>query len=193
MTVYAQMLKETNEVVLVGDEELGLPIYNHELVYCVEVSRETDVCVGMFYSPIRKIFEEKQVDNPKKLNVNLTEAEQRELDRDEMLIDLLIQQQEILLELQTQAANQAVYFYALAQAGALGEVICVELSMEFWLQIVIYAVSFATAWGAVTTRIKYLEQKVEKHNNVVERVYGVEQSVKSAHHRIDEIKGGHQA
>ncbi len=67
----------------------------------------------------------------------------------------------------------------------------VELSMEFWLQIVIYAVSFATAWGAVTTRIKYLEQKVEKHNNVVERVYGVEQSVKSAHHRIDEIKGGH--
>ena len=35
----------------------------------------------------------------------LTETEQHELDRDEMLIDLLIQQQEILLELQTQAAN----------------------------------------------------------------------------------------
>lgn len=42
---------------------------------------------------------------PDAIEPQLTEAEQRELDRDEMLIDLLIQQQEILLELQTQAAN----------------------------------------------------------------------------------------
>lgn len=64
-------------------------------------------------------------------------------------------------------------------------------STEFWIQIVIYAVSFATAWGSMTTRIKQLEQKVDKHNNVIERVYKVEESTKSAHHRIDEIKGGH--
>ncbi|MBP9989795.1 MAG: hypothetical protein KBT46_09900 [Ruminococcus sp.] len=37
-------------------------------------------------------------------------------------------------------------------------------------------------------RIEQLEQKVEKHNNLIERMYCVESSVKSAHHRIDEIK-----
>lgn len=36
-------------------------------------------------------------------------------------------------------------------------------------------------------RISELEKKVEKHNNLVERMVSVENSVKSAHHRIDEI------
>ena len=119
MSMYAQILKETNEVVLIGGEELGLPIYNHELVYCIELKKEDNVCVGMFYSPAKKSFKEKESDNPKWLNVNLTETEQRELDRDEILIELIIQQQEILLELQIQAAKQAVYFYApVVAAGA---------------------------------------------------------------------------
>lgn len=38
-------------------------------------------------------------------------------------------------------------------------------------------------------RIEQLEQKVAKHNNLIERMYCVESSVKSAHHRIDELKG----
>ena len=37
-------------------------------------------------------------------------------------------------------------------------------------------------------RISELEKKVEKHNNLVERMVSVENSVKSAHHRIDEIR-----
>jgi hypothetical protein len=37
-----------------------------------------------------------------------------------------------------------------------------------------------TAW-----RVGQLEKKVEKHNNLVERMVVVEQSTKSAHHRID--------
>lgn len=36
-------------------------------------------------------------------------------------------------------------------------------------------------------RISELEKKVEKHNNLVERMVSVENSVKSAHRRIDEI------
>lgn len=36
-------------------------------------------------------------------------------------------------------------------------------------------------------RIEQLEKKVEKHNNLCERMIVVEQSTKSAHHRIDEI------
>lgn len=36
-------------------------------------------------------------------------------------------------------------------------------------------------------RIEQLEEKVKKHNNLVERMVVVEQSTKSAHHRIDEL------
>lgn len=39
-----------------------------------------------------------------------------------------------------------------------------------------------------TYRIKKLEEKVDKHNSVIERVYRLEESAKSAHHRIDEIR-----
>lgn len=37
-------------------------------------------------------------------------------------------------------------------------------------------------------RIEQLEQKVSKHNNLVERMFQVESSTKSAHHRIDELR-----
>lgn len=36
-------------------------------------------------------------------------------------------------------------------------------------------------------RIKQLENKQDKHNGLIERMVIVEQSTKSAHHRIDEI------
>ena len=45
------------------------------------------------------------------------------------------------------------------------------------------------ASGSLTIyRISQLEKKVEKHNNLVERMVKVENSVKSAHHRIDELR-----
>lgn len=37
-------------------------------------------------------------------------------------------------------------------------------------------------------RLEQLEKKVEKHNNLVERMARVEDSAKSAHHRIDELR-----
>lgn len=39
-----------------------------------------------------------------------------------------------------------------------------------------------------TYRIEQLEEKVKKHNNLVERMVVVEQSTRSAHHRIDGIE-----
>ena len=39
-----------------------------------------------------------------------------------------------------------------------------------------------------TYRIQKLEEKVAKHNNLIERMYKVEYSAKSAHHRIDELR-----
>ena len=42
-----------------------------------------------------------------------------------------------------------------------------------------------TANRLTNYRIEQLEEKVKKHNNLVERMIIVEQSPKSAHHRID--------
>ena len=39
----------------------------------------------------------------------------------------------------------------------------------------------------LVNRIEQLEEKVKKHNNLVERMIAVEQSTKSAHHRLDEL------
>lgn len=35
--------------------------------------------------------------------------------------------------------------------------------------------------------MKLMDEKVKKHNNPVERMIVVEQSVKSTHHRLDEL------
>ena len=42
-----------------------------------------------------------------------------------------------------------------------------------------------TANRLTNYRIEQLEEKVKKHNNLVERMIIVEQSTNSAHHRID--------
>ena len=66
-------------------------------------------------------------------------------------------------------------------------------------EVIVAAIAFAgTAFGSLggvmasarltTYRIEQLEKKVEKHNSVVERVTLVEQSAKSAHHRVDDIE-----
>lgn len=71
-----------------------------------------------------------------------------------------------------------------------------ELSTEFWIQILVYLVTLAAGAGAIVTRLKYieekqdkLEKKQDKHNNLIERMVIVEQSTKSAHHRLDELEG----
>lgn len=65
-----------------------------------------------------------------------------------------------------------------------------EFSAEFWIMLITYAATFGMTYGRITTRLKYLEDKMDKHNNAIERLTIVEQSTKSAHHRIDEIKEG---
>jgi len=42
--------------------------------------------------------------------------------------------------------------------------------------------------GKTIFRIEQLEKKVDKHNNLIERMVAVEQSCKSAHHRIDGLE-----
>lgn len=63
-----------------------------------------------------------------------------------------------------------------------------EFDLQFWIQMLVYVAGFAAMWSNVTTRLGYLEQKMDKHNSLQERMAVVEQSTKSAHHRLDDIK-----
>lgn len=62
------------------------------------------------------------------------------------------------------------------------------------LALIAFAGTLVGTFGGIMTanrlsnyRIEQLEKKVEKHNNLVERMVVVENSVKSAHHRIDDL------
>ena len=62
-----------------------------------------------------------------------------------------------------------------------------SFNLEFWIQILIYAVTFGITFGDFRARIKILEKKMDIHNRLQDRMAVVEQSTKSAHHRIDEL------
>lgn len=73
------------------------------------------------------------------------------------------------------------------------------MSDEFWIglliQLVVYGVSIGVIYGTVKTRLNYIEKKLDKHNNVVERVYKLEQDQavimekqRVANHRIDDLE-----
>lgn len=63
-----------------------------------------------------------------------------------------------------------------------------EFDVSFWVQMVVYAVSFGVFYGKITTQISNLEKTVEKHNGIVGKVAVVERDIKAAWHAIDEIK-----
>ncbi len=70
-----------------------------------------------------------------------------------------------------------------------------SFSFEMVLQIVIQAVSITAVVVTVKCNQRFfdekltnLEKKQDKHNCLIERMVRVEQSCKSAHHRIDETK-----
>ncbi|MEL7654742.1 MAG: hypothetical protein AAGU75_02410 [Bacillota bacterium] len=67
------------------------------------------------------------------------------------------------------------------------------MSTEFWIGLIIsllvYGVSFGAFYGKVTTKLDTIEKKQDKHNGLIERMVVVEQSTKSAHHRLDTMEG----
>lgn len=48
------------------------------------------------------------------------------------------------------------------------------MTTQFWIQIIAYAVSIGCLYGALSTRLRVLEKKVDCHNHLVERMYKVE-------------------
>ena len=68
------------------------------------------------------------------------------------------------------------------------------ITLEILLVIVINVLTAGVFIGGLAMSIKFieaqikrLEEKQDKHNNLIERMVKVEESTKSAHHRIDSI------
>ena len=51
------------------------------------------------------------------------------------------------------------------------------MSTEFWIQMIAYGVTFGTFAGIVKTKLKYIEDKLDKHNSLVERTYKLEKDI----------------
>ncbi len=54
--------------------------------------------------------------------------------------------------------------------------------------VIVQALYIAYRIGTFEEKLVTLEKKQDKHNNIIERVYHLEDSAKSAHHRLDELK-----
>ena len=72
-------------------------------------------------------------------------------------------------------------------------------SLRFWVQIMLYAISVGIIYGSIRTQMKYLEKKVDMHNNAVERLYKaekkldvIEEKQKVANHRIADLEQYHK-
>lgn len=71
-----------------------------------------------------------------------------------------------------------------------------SISLELMIVIIINVMTAGIFLGGLAMSIKFiekqikrLEEKQDKHNNLIERMVKVEESSKSAHHRIDNIEG----
>lgn len=61
----------------------------------------------------------------------------------------------------------------------------------FDVNTVVYLLGLAATWGAIMWRIGELEKKVDKHNNMVERMYRVEEQANRCEGRIKELEQLH--
>ena len=56
------------------------------------------------------------------------------------------------------------------------------------ITVVVQAMYISNKIGMFEEKLVSLEKKQERHNNLIERMVRVEDSVKSAHKRLDDIK-----
>lgn len=73
------------------------------------------------------------------------------------------------------------------------------MTIYSWIQTGLQLASFAFGFGIIVTKLNYIEKNQQlqanqietlenKTNGILERLVIVEQSTKSAHHRIDRVK-----
>ena len=60
------------------------------------------------------------------------------------------------------------------------------MTSQLWIQIVAYAVSIGCLYGAISTRLRELEKKVDRHNHLVERMYRSEMRIRRMEEKMEE-------
>lgn len=60
------------------------------------------------------------------------------------------------------------------------------MTSQLWIEIVAYAVSVGCLYGAISTRLKELEKKVDCHNHLVERMYRAEMKIRLMEEKMEE-------
>lgn len=63
-----------------------------------------------------------------------------------------------------------------------------QFDAKFWIQLIVYAGSFGAFGGKIMTELKYMKEKLDKHNSFQDRLTKVESSSESVHLRLDEIR-----
>lgn len=63
-----------------------------------------------------------------------------------------------------------------------------NLSIEFWIQIVVYAVTIGSLYGSIRVRLNYIEKKLEKHNNFSDRLVAVEHDTQAVEKRVTKLE-----
>ena len=63
--------------------------------------------------------------------------------------------------------------------------------LTFTGDTVLYLLGLAVVWGSLLWRVGELEKKVDKHNNLVERMYHVEETAKRTEGRVKELETLH--
>lgn len=59
------------------------------------------------------------------------------------------------------------------------------MSSQLLIEILAYAVSVGCLYGAISTRLKVLEKKVDLHNHLVDRMYRAELKIKLLEERTE--------
>lgn len=60
------------------------------------------------------------------------------------------------------------------------------MNTQLWVELVAYAVSVGCLYGALSTRLKVLEKKVDIHNHLVERMYKAEMKIRLLEQKVEE-------
>ena len=60
------------------------------------------------------------------------------------------------------------------------------MTSQLWIQIVAYAVSIGCLYGAISTHLRELEKKVDRHNHLVERMYRAEMRIRRMEEKMEE-------
>ena len=60
------------------------------------------------------------------------------------------------------------------------------LNAEIIINLMAYAITIGVVYGGITQRIKQLEKKVDKHNNLIERMYQVESQIEIIENKLED-------